>query len=102
MDPNLVGSSTFQQLWKFSGPRLPVTELFLAKPLVYTPPGGIEMVITSSEMNNIRIFNSKTGEIIAQRQLNAPFLASDADCTDIPNYIGITGTPIIDPDTSIM
>lgn len=30
-----------------------------------------------------------------------PFLQSDIGCTDIPNYIGIIGTPVIDPDTEI-
>jgi iron transport multicopper oxidase len=102
MDPNIVGSSTFQQLWKYSGVKTPVTELFLAKPLVYTPDGGSELVITSSEMNIVRIFDGKTGTLINSRQLNQPFLANDASCGDIPNYIGITGTPIIDSATSIM
>lgn len=100
MDPNVVGSSSFQQLWDY----VPAAdnEQIYAKPLVYTPNGGTEMVITASEMNNVRIHNAKTGAIIIQRQLNLPFLSADSNCNDISGYIGITGTPIIDPDTDIM
>jgi hypothetical protein len=34
--------------------------------------------------------------------LDPPFLATDAQCGDIQNTIGIIGTPIIDPATDIM
>ncbi|KAF9873872.1 hypothetical protein CkaCkLH20_08606 [Colletotrichum karsti] len=77
-------------------------EFWLAKPLVYTPEGSPELVITASEMNIIRIFDSKTGNILKQRTLQAPFSAADSNCGDIPNWIGVTGTPIIDPATDIM
>lgn len=43
--------------------------------------------------------NAKTGDPINQRQVHTPFLQSDIGCTDIPNYIGIIGTPTIDPAT---
>jgi iron transport multicopper oxidase len=100
MDPGLVGSSNFRTLWEFASDDS--NELFLAKPLVYTPAGGSELIITSSEKNIIRIFDAKTGTLIKQRQLQQPFRREHANCGDIPNYIGITGTPLIDPATSIM
>jgi iron transport multicopper oxidase len=100
MDPNIVASSNFQSIWTFQSPNS--RELFLAKPLVYTPSGQPEMLITASEMNIVRVINAKTGAIISQRTLTTPFLSADASCPDIPNYIGVTGTPIIDPDTDIM
>lgn len=100
MDPNVVGGSSFGILWqKAVGNSL---EVFYAKTLVYTLNGGSEMVITASNMNFVRIHDSKNGTLIAQRQLNAPFLTSDIGCNDIPNYIGVTGTPIIDPATDII
>ncbi|KAI8167534.1 hypothetical protein KHU50_006488 [Colletotrichum sp. SAR 10_65] len=100
LDPNIAGSSSFRNLWTFTSPDS--KEFWLAKPLVYTPEGGTELVITASEMNIIRIFDSKTGNILKQRTLQPPFSAADSNCGDIPNWVGITGTPIIDPATSIM
>jgi iron transport multicopper oxidase len=99
MDPNIVAGSSFGTLWTVQSPNS--KESWYAKPLVYTI-GENEMVITASAMNIVRIHNAKSGELIAERQLNAPFLQSDIGCNDIPDYIGVIGTPIIDPDTSII
>ncbi|KAH6692719.1 hypothetical protein F5X68DRAFT_250938 [Plectosphaerella plurivora] len=100
MDPGVVGSSNFRTLWEFASDD--TNELFLAKPLIYTPPGGSELIITSSEKNIIRIFDAKSGTLVKQRQLQEPFRREHTNCGDIPNFVGITGTPIIDPATSIM
>ena len=100
MDPNIVGGPAFRELWRFQSPYN--SEKHLAKPLVFTTPGGTEVVITASEMNIVRVIDAKTGELLNQRTLNPPFLTSDIGCPDIPDFIGITGTPIIDPDTAIM
>ncbi|KAJ9158479.1 WSC-domain-containing protein [Coniochaeta hoffmannii] len=99
MDPNVVGGASFGILWQTTGAQ---NEVWYAKPLTYTPNGGSEMVITASNMNNVRVHDSKNGTLIAQRQLYSPFLQSDIGCGDIPNYIGVTGTPIIDPATDIV
>ena len=53
----------------------------------------------ASSQNWIRTLNAKTGDLINSRQVKTPFLQSDIGCTDIPNTIGITGTPVIDPAT---
>lgn len=100
MDPNVVGSSSFGILW--SQQTSNSQETFFAKPLTYTLNGGSEMVITASSMNIVRIHDARTGNLIASRQLMPPFLQRDIGCNDIPNYIGITGTPIIDPETNIL
>jgi len=76
-------------------------EAFYAKPLVWTPPGTTsEQVIVVSNQNIIRILDGLTGTVLAQKTLDPPFQTADtADpnvCGDIPNTIGITGTPIID------
>ncbi|KAM7209387.1 WSC domain containing protein [Naviculisporaceae sp. PSN 640] len=100
MDLNVVGSASFGILWQRQATN--DQETFFAKPLTYTLNGGSEMVITASTMNFVRIYDSKTGNLIASRQLMPPFLQRDIGCNDIANYIGITGTPIIDPATDIL
>jgi hypothetical protein len=78
-------------------------EAFYAKPLVWTPPGGSsEQVIVVSNQNIIRILDGLTGTLINERTLDPPFQSVDTACGDIPNTVGITGTPIIDPATNIM
>ena len=60
------------------------------------------MLFLASSQNYIYTLNAKTGAPINSRQVNTPFLQSDIGCTDIPNYIGIIGTPTIDPATDIV
>ena len=50
----------------------------------------------------MRVFDSKTGRLIKERTLQPPFSAADSNCGDVPTFIGITGTPIIDSNTGIM
>ncbi|CAG8961012.1 hypothetical protein HYFRA_00002552 [Hymenoscyphus fraxineus] len=97
MDPSIVGSSSFGILWKNQyGPK----ERWYAKPLVYTPPGASQLVFLASAMNVIRTVDAVNGTLLNSRTLQPPFLQSDIGCTDIPDYIGVIGTPIIDPSTS--
>ncbi|CZS88993.1 uncharacterized protein RCO7_04645 [Rhynchosporium graminicola] len=99
MDPELVKSSLALG-WKLT---FNLNEVFYAKPLVYTPPGAPnEYVITVSNQNNVRIHDGLTGALIKMRTLDAPFASSDAMCGDMPNTIGIAGTPVIDTATDIM
>ena len=101
MDPAIVNSTIFGQLWKNS---YNVKEKWYGRPLVYTPTnsstnGGNQIVFLASSMNYIRTVDAKTGTAIATRQVFPPFLQSDIGCTDIPDYIGIIGTPVLDPAT---
>ncbi|KAI9674851.1 MAG: hypothetical protein M1829_003591 [Trizodia sp. TS-e1964] len=100
MDPAIVDSPSFGQLWKIP---FNAKEQFYAKPLVYTPVGGTatQLVFLASSQNWIRTLDAKSGAILNQRQVQTPFLQSDIGCTDIPNTIGIIGTPVIDPATDI-
>ena len=96
MDPSIIDSPTFGVLWQNTF--LP-KEKWYAKPLVYTPNGARQLVFLASEQNWIRTMDAVNGTVINQRQVQPPFLQSDIGCTDIPDYIGITGTPVIDPAT---
>ncbi|CZR61108.1 related to glyoxal oxidase precursor [Phialocephala subalpina] len=99
MDPNIVNSAAFGLLWKQP---FNTNEQFYAKPLTYTPlAGGSQILFLASSQNWIRTLDAKTGALINSRQVHTPFLQSDIGCTDIPNYIGIIGTPTIDPATDI-
>ncbi|KAL8934463.1 MAG: hypothetical protein Q9216_005902 [Gyalolechia sp. 2 TL-2023] len=97
MQPSIVGSSSFGILWTRT---FNAKEKWYAKPLVYTPPGQKQLVFTASNQNWIRTFDAVTGTPISARQVQPPFLQSDIGCTDMPDTIGISGTPIIDPNTN--
>ncbi|KAL8670348.1 MAG: hypothetical protein Q9168_005106 [Polycauliona sp. 1 TL-2023] len=99
MDPAVVDSSEFGLLWSTRYNNL---EKFYAKPLVYTPnAGGPQIVFIASTQNWIRTMNAKTGAALNARQVHTPFLQAEIGCTDIPDTIGIIGTPVIDPATDI-
>ncbi|KAM3075140.1 hypothetical protein ACMFMG_007402 [Clarireedia jacksonii] len=100
MHPATVGSAIFGILWKNNYGNN--KEKWYAKPLVYTPPGGSQLVFIASSMNIIRTLDAVNGSLLNSRTVQSPFLQSDLGCTDIPDYIGIIGTPIIDPATSIV
>lgn len=69
---------------------------------MYTPlAGGNQLLFLVSSQNWIRTLDAKTGALINSRQVHTPFLQSDIGCTDIPNTIGIIGTPVIDPTSDI-
>jgi iron transport multicopper oxidase len=67
-------------------------------PVVYTPNGGSELVIIGSIQNVVRVIDSATGHVVAQKVLDAPYVSSDSNCNDGAT-VGITGTPVIDPAT---
>lgn len=97
LHPATVGSSIFGILWKNAYNK---NENFYAKPLTITPVStGKQIVFLASAMNIIRTVDAATGALINSRTVQPPFLQSDIGCTDIPNFIGIIGTPVIDPNT---
>lgn len=111
MDPAVVGSSEFRQLFKTAlpGNYKGFKEQIFSQPLVYTPNAdGDEQeeqqyVYFSSTQNNVYKLNAQTGAIIASRNLHIPFLTADLDgCVDIADTIGIVGTGVIDPETETL
>ena len=105
MDPAVVGSSLFGQLFKTQLPGVYTgsPEQVFSQPLVYTPSDGIQYVYVATTQNNIYKLNAKTGAIVASRNLAIPFLVSDlSGCVDINPHVGVTSTGVIDPDTDTL
>lgn len=96
LHPATVGTSIFGLLWKNA---YGAKEKWYAKPLVYTPTGGSQVVFLASNMNILRVLDAVNGTLLKSRQLQSPFLQSDVGCTDMPDFIGVAGTPVIDPAT---
>jgi outer membrane protein assembly factor BamB len=72
-----------------------------AQPLFWLPKGasGAELIV-ATENNVVYDLNAATGAVIWQRTLPAP-ISSGLPCGDITPE-GITGTPVIDPDTATL
>lgn len=106
MDPAVVGSSQFDQLWRISlpGSYMGSKEQAFSQPLVYTPSGDSrQYVYYSTTQNNVYKLDAKTGEIVASRNLHIPFLTADLNnCLDINPHVGIISTGVIDPDTNTL
>lgn len=106
MDPAIVGSSQFGQLFQTAlpGNYKGYKEQIFSQPLVYTPSGGEQQyVYFSTTQNNVYKLHAQTGAIVASRSLHIPFLTADLDgCVDINPTIGIIGTGVIDPATDTL
>ncbi|KAF7561536.1 hypothetical protein G7046_g2604 [Stylonectria norvegica] len=106
MDPAVVGSSQFGQLFKtvLPGSYIGAKEQIFSQPLVYTPSGSdTQYVYFATTQNNVYKLDAKTGVILKSRNLGIPFLAADLDgCVDINPCIGVTGTGVIDPSTGTL
>ncbi|KAI4115242.1 MAG: hypothetical protein LQ345_004126 [Seirophora villosa] len=102
MDPSVVGSPQFGQLWtsKLPGDYRGSLEQIFHQPLVYTLDDGIQYVFIATSQNNVYKINAKTGTIVASRNLHIPFLTQEIiPCLDINPNVGVTGTGVIDPST---
>jgi outer membrane protein assembly factor BamB len=77
MDPNIVGSSDFSQLFPTLLPgnfNNMGHEQIYASPLVYTGDDGVQYVFVATTQNNVYKLDAKTGAIVASRNLHVPFL----------------------------
>ena len=105
MDPAVVGSSQFGQLFKTALPGNygGAAEQIFSQPLVYTTSDGIQYVYLATTQNNLYKIDAKTGNIVMQRNLHIPFLTADLNgCVDINPHVGVTATGVIDPDTDTL
>ncbi len=89
LTPGLVSSGTFGEMWNTS-----VNGQVYAQPVV---DNGTVVAVT--EANHIYGFNESTGVQTWHRQVGVPFNPSDVNCSDLTPSIGITGTPVVDPQT---
>jgi hypothetical protein len=82
MDPAVVGSSNFGQIFKtplpgnFNGIG---PEQVFSQPLVFTSDDGVQYIYIATTQNNLYKLNAKTGAIIASRNMHVPFLTADLD-----------------------
>jgi hypothetical protein len=82
MDPAVVGSPNFGQLFKTAlpgnfngiGP-----EQIFSQPLVFTGTDGVQYIYLATTQNNLYKLNAKTGVILISRNLAVPFLTADLD-----------------------
>ncbi|KAF4508098.1 hypothetical protein G6O67_004522 [Ophiocordyceps sinensis] len=106
MDPAIVGSSQFGQVFRtlLPGTYVGQPEQIFSQPLVYTPNGGTrQYVYFATTQNNVYKLDAKTGEIVASRALHIPFLTADLDgCRDIEPTIGVTSTGVIDASSDTL
>ncbi len=72
------------------------------QPLYWVPPGGgAARIIVATENNKVYALNARTGKQIWEKSLGTPVPLSALPCGNI-DPIGVTGTPTIDPATSIV
>ena len=93
MDPSVVGSAQFGQLWKASLPGNygGNVEQIYSQPLVYTLDDGVQYVFIATTQNNVYKLDAKNGTIVASRNLHIPFMTSDLNnCVDVNPTIGVT------------
>lgn len=66
-----------------------------AEPLVYGPN-----VYVATENDTIYAINSESGKVVWEKHLGTPVPSSELPCGDIEPTVGITSTPVIDPQTN--
>jgi outer membrane protein assembly factor BamB len=88
--PSLVANPSFGQLFAAN-----VTGQVYAQPLVWN---GVVLVVT--ETNDVYGLDERTGSTLWTRRVETPWNAADLGCPDLSPFVGITGTPVIDPATN--
>lgn len=75
-----------------------VTGHLYGQPLYWRSQGANDaMLLTASENNVVQAFDAATGKELWRRSVGRPVPRSALPCGNI-NPLGITGTPVIDPD----
>ena len=72
-----------------------------AQPLFWKTPSGKDELIAVTETNFVYAVDAKTGSVVWQTQVAKPVPLTDLPCGNI-NPIGITGTPVIDPQAGVV
>ena len=90
LSPAAVGAADFGQLGSMA-----VAGQVYAQPIISN-----NVLLASTELNNIYGFNATTRAQLWTRNLGTPFDAvTTLGCSDIKPLVGITSTPVVDPAT---
>jgi hypothetical protein len=105
MDPAVLGSSLFGQLFKTHLPGIypiggeQVPEQIFSSPLACIGSDDTQYIFVATTQNNVHKIVAKTCLIVASRNVHRLSLVSDLDgCIDINPTVGVTTTGVIDPD----
>lgn len=74
---------------------VPVQGQVYAQPLV-----SGRTLLVATEDNRIYGIDSRTGEAKWERNVGTPWNSGDIGCEDLFPHVGVTGTPVIDPNTN--
>ena len=74
----------------------PVQGQVYAQPLVFG-----HTLLAATEDNWIYGIDPQSGAIRWSRKVGTPWNSADIGCTDLEPRVGITGTPVIDPETNV-
>jgi hypothetical protein len=91
LTPSLVQGGTFGQLFNAT-----VDGQVYAQPLVWQ-----NTLLVATETNNIYGLDPVTGTQRWTRNLGVPWNPADIGCPDLTPWIGVTGTPVIDPSSNV-
>lgn len=97
MDPSVVGSSQFGQIFKtpLPGNYAGAKEQIFSQPLLYTSDTDkVQYMYIATTQNNIYKVDAKTGAILLSRNLHIPFLAADLD-----GCVGESSLPFVTEDS---
>jgi hypothetical protein len=100
LTPAAVAGGQFGQLFATR-----VNGQVYAQPLVVDNPGTSvtapsTSVIAATENDNVYSLDGTTGAVQWSRSLGTPWASSVLTCNDLAPYIGITSTPVYDPNTN--
>jgi hypothetical protein len=74
-----------------------------AQPLYWQPPDSRPALLIAVTQNNVvYALDSHTGHVLWRRQLGTPVPLSSVPCGNVLPPFGITGTPVIDPDSATL
>jgi HYDIN/CFA65/VesB family protein/putative pyrroloquinoline-quinone-binding quinoprotein len=91
LTPELLGSGTFGKLWT-----TPVEGQVYAQPLL-----GDGTLLVATEKNDLYGLNPATGTQEWTKNLGAPWNPGEISCADLAPEVGVTSTPVIDPETNV-
>ncbi len=91
LTPELVGGGTFGKLWT-----TPVTGQVYAQPLL-----DDGKLFVATEENNLYALNPATGAQEWTENLGEPWNPEEVGCKDLFPDVGVTSTPVIDPETNV-